>query len=128
MPRDKDNLKAWRKKNRAKLSAAHKAYIDRRKVADPAWYRRKNRASALRKYGITQVDFEQKWSQQDGRCAICKKPFKAQFNACIDHDHVSGTLRDLLCRPCNIDMAIVDDDVRLADLLAYRNAHREKQP
>lgn len=40
---------------------------------------------------------------QDGRCAICKVLFNHPKiePACADHDHATGKVRGLLCRPCN---------------------------
>lgn len=37
---------------------------------------------------------------QGGGCAICRKPPK-KLRLHIDHDHVSGKVRGLLCARCN---------------------------
>lgn len=39
------------------------------------------------------------WKKQAGRCAIC---FREDQRLILDHDHVTGFVRGLLCRGCNI--------------------------
>ena len=43
---------------------------------------------------------KQKLSWQGGCCAICRKPLTYK-ETCVDHDHQTGELRDILCRHCN---------------------------
>lgn len=38
----------------------------------------------------------------------------------VDHDHRTGEIRGLLCRPCNIALGhVYDDPTRLAGLIEY---------
>ena len=56
----------------------------------------------LRKYGITEKQYETLLLQQDGRCAVCRRPavqFKQRL--AVDHDHFDGRIRGLLCNYCN---------------------------
>lgn len=53
----------------------------------------------VRKYGITQADYEQMFKAQGGRCAVCRKPQSRSFD--VDHDHTTGAVRGLLCTSCN---------------------------
>lgn len=61
------------------------------------------RAASLRiKYGITLEQYEELLAKQGNACAICQKPadyFKT--NLAVDHDHMTGEIRGLLCYPCN---------------------------
>jgi hypothetical protein len=34
-------------------------------------------------------------------CDVCKKVFNDRFDRCMDHDHVSGLFRQILCNNCN---------------------------
>lgn len=53
----------------------------------------------LRKYGITEADWHAMLIAQSGRCAICRDPMDSPA---IDHNHDTGAVRGLLCRPCNL--------------------------
>jgi hypothetical protein len=42
------------------------------------------------------------WVHQRGSCAICGKPFWPRKTVRVDHDHVTGLVRGLLCDHCNL--------------------------
>lgn len=53
-----------------------------------------------RLYGIDNAAYLMMVASQAGMCAICNsEPSDGQL--CIDHDHVTGKVRALLCRGCN---------------------------
>lgn len=41
--------------------------------------------------------------KQKGKCAICEKDLTEEplRNVCLDHDHIRGHIRMVLCRNCN---------------------------
>jgi hypothetical protein len=43
------------------------------------------------------------------KCDFCKKTFKDSFDRCLDHCHMSGSPRGILCRSCNT-LDVLDDD------------------
>lgn len=51
----------------------------------------------IRRYGITEDDFDEMFAAQGGVCAICREA-KAEH---VDHDHATGKVRGLLCFNCN---------------------------
>ena len=57
------------------------------------------------KYGITLEQFHEMINNQNGLCYICND--KLELNnmgakcACIDHNHITGKVRKILCRNCN---------------------------
>lgn len=57
--------------------------------------------SRLKKYGITQEQFEELEVRQKGACAVCHQSMAGLRNLHIDHDHVTGQVRGLLCSQCN---------------------------
>lgn len=88
-------------------------------------YGQKQRNAVLmRKYGITQADYDAMAAAQDNRCAICreKRPLV------VDHCHRSGKVRELLCNRCNRLLGDVDDDPELlrAALRFLSKHHQEK--
>jgi hypothetical protein len=71
-------------------------------------------------YGVTLEWYERKFSEQNGVCAICRKPerridyrTKEPFFLAVDHDHKTGEPRDLLCSFCNHGLGCFDDDATL---------------
>lgn len=81
-------------------------------------------------YGITPEQYAEKLATQDGVCALCKKA--EQFTSggqprplCIDHDHESGVVRDLLCGACNSALGYFNDDPDLMRAAAeYIERHK----
>jgi len=64
--------------------------------------RRLNRESHLRcTYGIEPEDYERMLAAQHGGCALCGSGPGPRRNLPVDHDHVTGRIRGLLCVPCN---------------------------
>lgn len=53
----------------------------------------------IRKYGLDLAGYERLFVKQDGACAVCGKRQKRAFD--VDHDHVTGVVRGLLCTSCN---------------------------
>ena len=90
---------------------------------------------ALKQYGITQEEFDTLYEEQIGMCAIChtalKKPWsdaqkKLPHVVAIDHNHITNTVRGLLCRQCNLGLGNFKDDLwRLKNAITYlENAQR----
>lgn len=61
-----------------------------------------------KKYNITIEEYDNLFLQQDGKCKICGQDHKV-LN--IDHCHVSGRVRGLLCWKCNIALGYFKDNV-----------------
>ncbi len=87
--------------------------------SDEAIARRKVKAAArqrLRLYGLTQEEFDNRSAGQGGACALgCGREIK-----CVDHDHATGAVRGLVCRPCNTALgALGDNETGVLRALAY---------
>jgi len=69
------------------------------------------------RYKIEKFEFFAKIIKQDGECAICKAPFVHKkkyrgFNQlCVDHDHITGEIRGLLCKGCNLALGLFLDEL-----------------
>ena len=72
-------------------------------------------------------------SGQGGLCAICGQPPKpdgvrAAGRLHVDHDHVTGAVRALLCNECNRALGYLRDDPNLMRAAAeYVELHRERR-
>lgn len=72
------------------------------------------------KYGITLAEFEELVSFQNGKCAICR----VRPAVHVDHCHVSGKTRGVLCEPCNGGLGLFRDDERIiARAIEYLSTH-----
>lgn len=132
------------KSNRTKDGLAYRCK-DCESVARKA-YRTKHREFHLKaqrernwrhKYGIERSDFEQMWSEQEGKCAICfvdltnieldNDPKNKSNTACVDHCHSTGKVRALLCARCNKGIGLFDDETEKVksayEYLAFHEIH-----
>lgn len=79
-----------------------------------------------RKYGLSPEDYALMSLAQDGKCAICKDEPLGML--CIDHDHVTGEVRDLLCHACNTSLGkMKDDPAILRAAAAYLERHHARR-
>ena len=99
--------RAYYRKNCEKIKAAVKAH--RNKHPD------RTRDTYLRwQYGISLAEYNAMWKAQSGECAICKTPQGRGRNGFhVDHDHVTGKVRGLLCRDCNYILGNAKDSPQL---------------
>ena len=74
---------------------------------------------------MTVDDLRAMLAAQDHRCAICRNELLRPF---IDHDHVTGRIRSLLCCRCNNWLAAVEDMEFLQKATAYLEHHRRTTP
>ena len=81
----------------------------------------------LQNYGITNQDYEQMLENQGFCCAGCglhQNILEKKLH--VDHDHVTGRVRGLLCGNCNRALGLVKDNletlVRLHEYLEKSNA------
>jgi hypothetical protein len=80
------------------------------------WYRK-------HKYGLSEEGFNQLLAAQAEVCAICKKSLEVTME--IDHDHVTGKVRGLLCSRCNSGLGLFGDDpVVVRNALQYVARYR----
>jgi hypothetical protein len=61
----------------------------------------RRRTDMIRRYGMTPEDKIKMLEEQDNKCKICKSELIDSNSAHIDHDHVSGKIRGILCSSCN---------------------------
>jgi hypothetical protein len=69
-------------------------------------YSRKNRhvqrsARLKREFNITIAQYDEMLKNQDGHCAICGNG-RGKRRLAVDHNHVTGEVRGLLCSNCNV--------------------------
>lgn len=88
--------------------------IQRRK-----WSNRTGHARGIkRRYDMTLDQFNTILAQQDNRCAICRGAAPKGKNWHVDHNHISGKIRGILCSTCNRGIGWLNADKGVETLLA----------
>jgi len=72
------------------------------------------------KFKISEVKLLAMVRKQKGRCAICRRAevtpasrvSRRRRNLCLDHNHVTGKIRQLLCSRCNKGIGLFKEDIR----------------
>jgi len=97
--------------NKEKISEYAKKYYELYKEEYRIYQKKHN----IQSYGITMNDYDNMYIEQNGVCAICGKPetrYKGDKQVLsIDHDHVTGKVRGLLCNSCNTAIGLFKDDL-----------------
>jgi len=71
-------------------------------------------------YGLQPGQYGKLYIHQDKVCAICRRANGKTRKLSVDHDHKTGLVRGLLCRPCNDILGHLRDDHEAARrLVAY---------
>lgn len=114
-PEGKKLIDEWKEKNQEKIVAYRELYNkDPRYKEKSKQYSRK---ALLSGFGITQEDYDRMLEAQNGQCKICgsDKPDASgrKKNFHVDHDHVTGKVRGLLCHNCNVGLGNFRDSSEL---------------
>jgi len=79
----------------------------RRKTAE---YRLRAMQSHWRRvYGISEQERLHMLRTQGNVCAACGNAFKDGKDTTVDHDHITGRVRGILCRGCNLALGLLKD-------------------
>jgi hypothetical protein len=118
--RARETFLAWKERNREHVRQVKFEYraqnIDRQ--------RKWNRFGF---HGITEEIFLEMLAEQDYRCALCRCEI-SESKSHIDHCHVSGLVRAVLCQGCNQGLGNFRENIdALERAIAYLQAFREPQ-
>lgn len=84
-----------------------------------------------RHYGLSRAEYQALNDAQNGTCAICKGAEKLTLRGrkaalAVDHCHLSGRVRGLLCADCNRAIGMLNDDPTiLRAAIAYLEKHQQ---
>lgn len=136
----KDGLKSECKKCEAKYHAELYRKNDTIKLRNKAWQKanpdwrktwqkndieknpEKHRNRFLKRtWGITLEQYNNIFSDQGGKCGICKRhQSELKQTLCVDHCHKTGKIRKLLCGPCNHAIGLLQENIKTAkSVVAY---------
>jgi hypothetical protein len=91
-----------------------------------------------RTYGVSIAELEHLLMAQESRCAICLTHWKecpapkaSRYETVfvqhlyVDHDHVTGDVRELLCNNCNAAIAFLKGDLEILNsAITYLRKHK----
>lgn len=77
-------------------------------------------------YYLTLQEYYTKLKEQNHKCAICGvDEVDLKRSLCVDHNHVTNVVRELLCTPCNIGLGMFKENTDvLVHAIAYLNKHK----
>lgn len=106
---------AWKMKNVPGFAEKHRQKAKRWRSKNAHKLPSETRKSKLRKFGLTIEDYERMLLEQDGVCAICRRPETARnqhgpIRLSVDHCHKTNRVRGLLCGNCNNGIGRFKDD------------------
>lgn len=125
--RRREIMRKYRENNKDKVRevkrAWRKANPEKHNAANARW--KMNRIMKI-------CDFDAMLTKQEGLCAICRLPDPGRVGSerlTIDHDHVTGLVRGLLCHRCNTMLGMAKDDpATLEAAIAYLRKSTEGEP
>lgn len=69
------------------------------------------RTDLRKRHNLTLEEFEKLKELQDNKCDICKNMFIK--TPAVDHNHITGNIRGLLCSNCNTGIGLLKDSVEI---------------
>jgi hypothetical protein len=98
----------WRKDNPERFAAYQaecRSRPERKRAMRDLYYRRT--------YGVSADDVDVMLAAQGNVCAICGERPEVEARMHVDHDHVTGELRGVLCSRCNHAIGLLREDPAL---------------
>lgn len=110
------NLKRAKDGKQTQCKTCQKARLSTPKNAE----RRRQYAwlGTLKKFNLTEDQYNEMFEKQLGLCLICHKPETGETRLAVDHDHgccdgnysCGNCVRGLLCKRCNMAIGLLGDD------------------
>lgn len=117
--------KTYYQKNKERIDKANrKSYLkhkDKRIAYQNQWQREnpEKRQASLDRFRAKTFNISYEYliglyEQQKSCCGICKiHETKKRIKLCIDHDHITGKIRGLLCDECNKAIGLLGDSLEI---------------
>lgn len=106
--------KKYYEANKERLKESNKKYYKEHYVKEV--HAAKQR---IKNFGVTQEEYDRMLEAQNGVCAVCGGSNKGK-GLCVDHDHITGKVRGLLCHKCNLALGMAEDNLEtLKNLVTY---------
>jgi len=101
-------------------------HVKKRYKENPEKQRNRN---YKRRFNITIDDYNKMFKKQNGKCDICGSNDSGSIKTehfFIDHNHITGKIRGLLCYSCNSAVGLLKDDIEISkNLTKYLTKYLE---
>ncbi len=133
----KRQMKAWYQRNKQKKLEYQKKYRndnpdyvikDRERAKqysaeqrkDPAFRHSKKLYDLKKLYNLTEEQYNQLRKDHNYQCAVCFTPETPEKPLHVDHSHVTGSVRGMLCHMCNKSLGmLLDSPILIGRLMGY---------
>jgi hypothetical protein len=105
-----EKTKAYRQKHKEKFRERNRVSNFRNRENNHAWRR-------MNLYGLSSEAYYTLLGEQGGACAVCGSDDWLTRVPHVDHNHITGRARGIVCRKCNLALGMIDDDVNIAKSL-----------
>lgn len=128
--KDSEAQKKYNREYQKKYRENNKEYLKEWREGNKE--RRQDSRFRLR-YGITKEEYDLMVKQQNNRCALCDR-FETNVNyssgkiiaLSVDHNHITGKNRALLCSDCNCGLGMFEENIELLEkAILYLRKHEE---
>lgn len=117
------NQQRYQRRRKEMIDAAvHYARIHPEKVV----YARRTR-QLKRDHGMTRAQYQEMYGVQGGVCYICgqQETHRSFKNLSVDHNHVTGVWRKLLCHQCNVMIGMARESIMILQAaILYLQEHK----
>lgn len=77
-------------------------------------HKNQREARLKNQYGISLDRYNRMFRDQNGNCAICEiNQTNLKSRLCVDHDHILGHVRGLICDSCNVGISRFRDNPKI---------------
>jgi hypothetical protein len=90
------------------VKTGQKAFSFASSINEKEYQKRRSKIRRLKRFNLTQEKLDAMEANQNGNCAICKRPPRASRTLAIDHNHTTGKIRGLLCGTCNTRLGFLE--------------------
>ena len=133
---DPERFERARERNRIRCRERYYRNLDRsrceaREASRAKGFEERKAHNLWQRFEITLDEYNHKWANQNGVCAICKQPETATDRGrvrmlAVDHNHLTGAIRDLLCGDCNKGIGSFRENIALLQAaIDYLRRHGE---
>jgi hypothetical protein len=105
----REDCKLWRQRNPHKQKNSTVNW----QISNPDKYKTLRFNSDLKRYGLTIKSYKVLVDKQAGVCAICGESETTFARLSVDHCHISGRIRGLLCNNCNRGIGLLKDSATI---------------